>query len=237
MLWVGLETCANSDVPASDAWLSSEELSQLAGLEVAKRRADFRLGRWTARRALAAVLGPDSGADPPQFLIRAAEDGAPEAFFRSQEPVPWVLSISHSHGLAVAAVAARGQSGETRLGCDVERIEPRSDELVEQFFTQSEQAKLRVVHDGQQALVATLIWSAKESALKATRTGLRADTRSVEVDWEDVPLSETFVPLRAAVGDLQLEGHAAVVTIGTAGRWVLTLLSQPGCDVPARLGA
>ena len=28
---------------------------------------------------------------------------------------------------------------------------------------------------------ATLIWSAKESALKARRTGLRADTRAVEV--------------------------------------------------------
>jgi len=41
-------------------------------------------------------------------------------------------------------------------------------------------------------LAATLIWSAKESALKALRTGLRADTRSVVVEV-DVPRGELSV--------------------------------------------
>jgi 4'-phosphopantetheinyl transferase len=43
-----------ADVPAGDEWLCAREAACLARLRFAKRRADWRLGRWTAKRALAA---------------------------------------------------------------------------------------------------------------------------------------------------------------------------------------
>src|SRR5437660_665235 len=58
-----------SDVPPQDDWLSAAELMRLAGMRVEKRRVDWRLGRWTAKAAIAAHMrtpalsGP--GSAPP----------------------------------------------------------------------------------------------------------------------------------------------------------------------------
>ena len=40
-----------TEVPADDEWLTGAEHDVLAGLTMAKRRADWRLGRWTAKDA------------------------------------------------------------------------------------------------------------------------------------------------------------------------------------------
>ena len=44
------------DLPAENDWLSSAELSRLKSMRIANRRNDWRLGRWTAKRALATYL-------------------------------------------------------------------------------------------------------------------------------------------------------------------------------------
>src|SRR3954447_17285253 len=98
------------DVPAADEWLSARERAVLAGLRVAKRRDDWRLGRWTAKAALGAGVE-----------ILAAADGAPEAW-REGKRLPVSLSLSHRDGLALAAVA----EAPSVVGCDLERLEPRS---------------------------------------------------------------------------------------------------------------
>ena len=59
---------------------------------------------------------------------------------------------------------------------------------------------LRLVEDEpqQRAALATLIWSAKESALKAILKGLSVDTFSIQVDAPPTPLArDTWLPLRA----------------------------------------
>jgi 4'-phosphopantetheinyl transferase len=45
-----------ADLPAENQWLSAREMLRLARMRFAKRRTDWRLGRWTAKRALAASL-------------------------------------------------------------------------------------------------------------------------------------------------------------------------------------
>ena len=54
------------EVPPDDEWLTGHEHAVLAGLAVAKRRADWRLGRWSAKSLVAAVLDvrPASGRGP-----------------------------------------------------------------------------------------------------------------------------------------------------------------------------
>lgn len=171
---------ASADLPEHDEWLAAEEIAHLQSMTVAKRRGDWRLGRWTAKRTVSAAWPEISGElEPPEdtaVVVRAAPDGAPEAFVRG-EKAPFTISISHSaqHGFSV--VAARPAA----IGCDIEEIAERSDGFVEDYFTEQERTVIGAGTGNERALVANLMWSAKESALKALRKGLRLDTRAVEV--------------------------------------------------------
>src|SRR5271157_882648 len=72
---------AEGNVPAENDWLSASEAVRLNAMRFAKRRADWRLGRWTAKRAVAAYLDVPGH---PQALanieVHAAPSGAPEVF-------------------------------------------------------------------------------------------------------------------------------------------------------------
>jgi 4'-phosphopantetheinyl transferase len=163
--------CQARDVPRGDAWLSERERACLEPMRFVKRRRDWRLGRWAAKQALSMHL--DVG--PEAIEILAAADGAPEAF-AGGAPAGVGLSISHRGGAALCAIAPGG----TRIGCDLELIEPRSDAFLEDYLLPTERrAVARAAGRGE--AMAALVWSGKESALKALRAGLRRDTRSVEV--------------------------------------------------------
>jgi 4'-phosphopantetheinyl transferase len=195
------------DVPAGDAWLSAEERATLASMRVPKRAADFRLGRWTARCALRAWPGgsgdPGDPGDRGAWSVRPRPDGSPEPLLDG-EPAPVELSLSHSGGIAMAAVGP----ATCRLGCDVELVEPRAEALAEQFFTDAERARIDepAGAPADRAARVTLVWSAKESALKVLRTGLRADTRSVDVRWRGEPGNDGFAPLEARIEARTLHG-------------------------------
>ncbi len=203
--WV---TCSSAELPEHDEWLGAAEREHLATLRFPKRRNDWRLGRWTAKQAVQRALGAPAadgaaactppGADDDaetadgmdRIQIVAADDGAPEAVLSpAAGRFAIALSISHSAGRGFAAASTSPMA----LGCDVEHIEPRTEAFIADFFAAEELPRLddlsRTLH---RDLAATLIWSAKESALKALRTGLRADTRSVVVEV-DVPRGELSV--------------------------------------------
>jgi 4'-phosphopantetheinyl transferase len=63
-------------------------------------------------------------------------------------------------------------------------VEPRSDAFIRDYLTARE-ADLVMSHPAgaERHVAANLAWSAKESALKVLRTGLRRDTRSVEIAY------------------------------------------------------
>jgi 4'-phosphopantetheinyl transferase len=166
-----------ADVPVENDWLSANETAYWNGLRFPKRRTDWRLGRWTAKRALASHLKLPA---IPQVLARIeihpGLSGAPEMFFQS-EPAMVTISLSHSAGRAACAVA----TSNVELGCDLEITEPRSDIFISDYFTADEQTLIAQAPATDRARLVTLLWSAKESALKALHTGLRLDTRSVIV--------------------------------------------------------
>jgi 4'-phosphopantetheinyl transferase len=165
------------EVPAGDGWLSEEERAVQQRLRFEKRRADWRLGRWTAKVAVGGLL---EVADPAGVTIRAGQDGAPVAIVRGA-PADVRISLSHSGGRALCAVAPHGVA----VGCDLETVEPRDDGFVADYFTRTEMARVTACPAEARDEVITVIWSSKESALKALRTGLRADTRWVEVSPAD----------------------------------------------------
>jgi 4'-phosphopantetheinyl transferase len=184
-----------ADVPPGDEWLSAGERTALEWLHIPKRRADWLLGRWTAKRAIAPCLRLDQDCEALAAIeVRAASTGAPAAFIGGRR-AGVSISLSHSHGAAFCAVAAAG----TALGCDVEKVDRHSQTFIDDYFTAEEQEAVPRSPAHQRDRVVTLLWSAKESALKALQCGLRADTRSVNarpaelLPWQD----ETWHPLTA----------------------------------------
>ena len=179
-----------ADVPCGNDWLGVGEAARLDGFRFAKRRADWRMGRWTAKRAIASVLGlPADSAGLARIEIVAAASGAPEAIV-DHEPAPVAISISHCAGSALCAVAPVG----TAVGCDLESIEARSAAfLTDVTLTAAEQSLAARTSPGDLPLLLALLWSGKESALKALKEGLRLDTRSVEVTVAPSALQVRFV--------------------------------------------
>jgi 4'-phosphopantetheinyl transferase len=175
-----------SDVPAGNEWLSSEEAICLHTMRFAKRRTDWRLGRWTAKNALAACLDlPTDFHSLASTEILAAASGAPEVFLEGR-PADIPISLSHRAGTAFCTVGPVGIS----FGCDLEKVEPRSDAFVADYFTAAEQALIGHASLQERPLLLALLWSAKESALKALHVGLRFDTRTMCVSPDDSwPLS------------------------------------------------
>jgi 4'-phosphopantetheinyl transferase len=164
-----------SEVPENENWLSEGERKQLAGMRFPKRRNDWKLGRWTAKRAISACRFGDVTQDS-MLEIRAAADGAPEPFL-NDEPAKFSISISHSHERSLCAVGPGG----FRIGCDLEFLEPRENIFLKDYFTQEEITFVEHVESQDRSLASMLIWSAKESVLKILREGLRRDTRSVTI--------------------------------------------------------
>ena len=179
-----------ADVPEGHAWLSKAEQVNLGRLRFKKRRDEWMLGRWTAKQALSLYLGTERDFRTlAQMEIRAAPDGAPEAFIEGQA-VPASLSISHSTGRSLCAVSESAAA----VGCDLERIEPREENLVADYFTAKEAALVARAPVSARPLVITLIWCAKESGLKSLRQGLRRDTRSVEISLPEAKNEDAWNP-------------------------------------------
>ncbi|MGA7907936.1 MAG: 4'-phosphopantetheinyl transferase superfamily protein [Candidatus Sulfotelmatobacter sp.] len=218
----------DADVPAENDWLAAGEILRLNGLRFAKRRNDWRLGRWTAKRALALSLGmPANRKVFAEIEIRPAPSGAPEVYVGGQ-PAKLTISLSHRAGMAACAVARC----RAELGCDLEAIEPRSDAFVADYFTAEEQGLAARAPAVDRFRLLALIWSAKESALKALHEGLRLDPRSVIVS----PDHSTFdlhgwSPLEARHAD----GRVFRGWWQDADSMVRTLVAAPPPDPPIRL--
>jgi 4'-phosphopantetheinyl transferase len=165
-------TQTSEQIPPNNDWLSSEERRVAEGFRFPKRRADWRLGRWTAKRAICAFLNLDNSV-LPLLEIRTASDGAPEAYF-DEAPMDALISISHSRNRGFCL------AGPKRLaaGCDLEWVEPREKNFAPDYFA-PEEVDFVAHAEGNRDIAETLIWCAKEAALKVVRKGLTVDTRSV----------------------------------------------------------
>lgn len=179
---------------APEGMLSPSEAQRLDEFHIPKRRNEWLLGRWTAKKLIQSYIEQQTHIRPPlnTLVISNDPDGAPTfslaAGWSRESPHGgpyrdlWArpnlhLSISHRGEYAFCALSHRRQ---TVIGADIERIEPRDWSFVEDFFTPNEATQIATAGSVGQDFVATLFWSAKEAVLKALRLGLTVDTRSVE---------------------------------------------------------
>lgn len=161
------------EVPEDNTWLSPQEQALFERLKTQTRRQHHRLGRWTAKQLICETLQLLPSPEHLQRIeIIADKDGAPWAFLDGTA-LDLNLSISHRKHRALSAISP----SSLHIGCDIEWIEPRSQAFVSDFFTPEECQN--TFASGQFALMANLIWSAKESTLKAQRVGLSRDTKEL----------------------------------------------------------
>ena len=164
-----------ADVPRTNDWLSARERDRLSNLRFVKRRADWRLGRWTAKNAVAAYLLYPSRRFQ-DIEIWPSSSGAPTVFIANRRSA-FEISLTHRAGRAACAVA----TSQIPIGCDLELVEPRSSNFIDDYFVAEERQILMRVGQDNRDWFAALLWSAKESALKALQIGLRLDTRCLTV--------------------------------------------------------
>ena len=171
-----------SAVPAGQGWLTDAEAARASGMRFTKRRSEYRLRRYAGKCAVAEVVGLDvDPASLARIAVLNAPTGAPYVKVDGRR-IGMDVSLTDRAGWAVCLVG----SDLGAVGCDLEIVEPRSDGFVRDFLTVAEQSLVRSLPDpDSRAAAANLVWSAKESALKVLRTGLRADTRTVEIALDD----------------------------------------------------
>lgn len=194
-----------AETAGGNRWLSEDERALLARLRIPKRREDWRLGRWTAKLAVARFLHlPEDAAALAAIEVRPAPSGAPRVFVDGK-PAGVSLSLSHSAGVGFCALGRAG----TALGCDLEKITPHSPAFLADFFTPRERHLVAGCPAPHRDALLTLLWSGKESVLKVLECGLRLDTRSVAVHPGERPRFEddAWQFFRACLhGDRQFQG-------------------------------
>jgi 4'-phosphopantetheinyl transferase len=157
--------------------LSPAELERYYAFRFPKRRDEWFMGRWAAK-ALTHSLPAYRQYRLDQIEVCNAPEGVPFLQLSDRAAPAECLSISHSGNLAVCALAP---GLGVQVGVDLEKVEARTETFILDYFTPAERQLVDRYPDESRAMLVTLIWSAKESMLKALGVGLRRDTRLVEV--------------------------------------------------------
>jgi 4'-phosphopantetheinyl transferase len=124
------------------------------------------------------------------------------------------FNLSHSHGLALCAVASRREVG---IDVEYQRPELADESIAERFFSAREITTLRLLPSSLQRAAFFACWTRKEAYMKAVGRGLTIPLDRVEV---------TLAP-GETVALLSTEGGPA-----DAGRWSLREL-EPGAGYAA----
>ncbi len=213
-------------------FLSPSEFQKYSAFRFPKRRNEWLLGRWTAKALVHSI--PDyQHYSLDQIEICNAAEGAPYLQLPGRITKAECLTISHSGECSFCALS----TGLTRqVGADLEKVEARTETFVMDYFTPVERQLVENTPAETRAVVVTLIWSVKESMLKALGVGLRRDTRSVEVHGLDGHLSASDEPAEwqlQQVGEQPVSRRAWAAWWQRRGSFVLTLAGW--ADTPAEI--
>jgi phosphopantetheinyl transferase len=170
-------------------WLSDAERCRAASLP-SRRAADFRAGRLAARLLAGVVLAGDNRRVEVSYLPQG-----PCTFVRSGEQIGH-LSISHSHGHAIAAFA------DAPVGADVERSVKAHAAVARFLFGPTENPPgTTLAH-----------WVVREAAIKAAGWSL-GHTRSVVVAGDITSGGPLDVQCPDGVGWLNVQLPWAIVCL------------------------
>jgi 4'-phosphopantetheinyl transferase len=168
-------------VPANDlaqlqATLTADEIERAARFYFQKDRDHYIAGRGLLRE----ILGRYLNVAPGEIRFDYGRYGKPELASSMRRP-DISFNVSHSHGLALIAIATARKVGVDieyiRRGLDIESIATR-------FFAPSEHAVIRALTGDQQRETFFKCWTRKEAVLKARGDGMICPLDQIEVSVE-----------------------------------------------------
>lgn len=173
--WMRSEDADPAVLDLSASWFDATERERFGRFARESDARAFLLGRWLARRALAAR----TGTEPSAWTFGIGPHGKP---FGSG-PVafdPPAFNLSHGGGIVVCASCT---ASDTALGVDVESFD-RSlpGRRLERFLTPSELDALGPDQSPERARRFWRTWTAKEAALKAAGTGVAGTLAAAEIE-------------------------------------------------------
>jgi 4'-phosphopantetheinyl transferase len=150
--------------------LTAEERERAERYRRERDGRSFVCARGWFRTLLGAYLGMEPGAVP----FATGEHGKPYI----PDGPDWSFNLSHSGGVALAAVA-----GADRVGIDVEAHRPVDDlyELADRFFSDREARRLRELPEADARRGFFHAWTRKEAFVKAVGTGLSLPLHTFDV--------------------------------------------------------
>jgi 4'-phosphopantetheinyl transferase len=157
--WVRPETFQAS--PAALALLSEQERVQHQRYLTAQKRHEYLVTRVLVRR----VLGRALGVAPQSLQFVTNPWGRPAL----APPAPMHFNVSHTEGLVVCLVSTNPE-----IGVDTERLARAPDllALAPEVFAPQELSDLAALAANEQARRAVVLWTLKESYIKARGMGL-----------------------------------------------------------------
>jgi len=156
------------------SWLDVAEHDRAGRFARREDATDFLLGRWLARRALAAT----TGTRPDEWSFDLGDHGKPLA--RGPSVHAPAFNLSHGGGLVVCALCATADSS---VGVDVESISRRlPGRRLERFLTERELHALGPESGSTFARRFWRTWTLKEATLKAAGTGIAGTLSAAEVE-------------------------------------------------------
>jgi len=151
-------------LPPATHLLSERELAFFSTLKLPKRQTEWLGGRVALKKLVAAHIRiPFKKIE----ILPHAETGKPQLLIGGEKSL-LPFSITHSHGLAAAAIAP----DHLYVGIDLEKTAHRIDAWKQDFFHPSE-----LTGEGDDFL--TALWTQKEAVVKLLGTGLAVNSFEV----------------------------------------------------------
>lgn len=144
------------------AWLHPQEQSYADSLKFERRKKSYLLGRLTAKRAVAALLGEK----PADIWIQAGVFTQPLVVATGSNVQ---VSITHCDDFGAALAFPEAHP----MGIDLERVAPDKKEALERNLTKEERELVKAWPYPYETGL-TLVWTAKEALSKVLKTGLMA---------------------------------------------------------------
>jgi 4'-phosphopantetheinyl transferase len=209
--WLPTQTAQADDMSRWFAMLDADEQSRAARFHFDADRRDYV----AAHAMLRALLSARVNAPRREWRFIVDDGGKPRIDPPSGAPA-LRFSLSHTRGLAAAAVAARGS-----IGVDAERIDSAKADMAiaDAYFAPSEVRMLRAAPSAERTDSFFRLWTLKEAYLKATAegVGVRLDSFAFSFDADGVAFSP---PTGARRFDWQFvvlptsPDHAAALAVG-----------------------
>jgi 4'-phosphopantetheinyl transferase EntD len=200
--------------------LAPDELETWKAFRLPKRRREWLMGRMAAKEAVRLRLMRSDFPPPPsrrEIVVRADQRGRPSA------GPQLALSIAHTEGIAVAAVATRAAG----IGIDVERLDRRRGDYERGAFTDVERGRLDAGPADRRAERALRLFCAKEAAAKATGLGLMGSPLNLHLVACDAEVARVELRPVGRLAEELTEEKTLVAWVGTRAGLVIAL-SQRG---------